>query len=145
MKKKFNKLSRLLLLMVAVISFLPGVTKAQENRTVTGKVTDAATKITLPGVSVKVKGTANGASTNTEGTYSLQVKGGEVLVFSFIGYESKEVAVGTGNRIDVALTESAADLKEVVVTALGITRKTKSLTYATQQLNNSDLMWPTET
>lgn len=139
MKKKINKLSRLLLLMVAFVSFLPGGANAQENRTVTGKVTDAATKITLPGVSVKVKGTANGASTNTEGTYSLQVKGGEVLVFSFIGYESKEIAIGTGNRIDVALTESAADLKEVVVTALGITRKTKSLTYATQQLNNSDL------
>jgi len=139
MKKKNNKLSQLLLLMVAVVSFLPGISNAQENRTVTGKVTDAATKITLPGVSVKVKGTANGVSTTTEGTYSLQVKGGEILVFSFIGYESKEIAVGQGNTMDVALSESAADLKEVVVTALGITRKTKSLTYATQQLNNSDL------
>lgn len=139
MKKKINKLSQLLLLMVAVVSFLPGMTNAQENRTVTGKVTDAATKITLPGVSVKVKGTANGASTNTEGIYSLQVKGGEILVFSFIGYETKEIALGTTDKLDASLTESTSNLDEVVVTALGIERKTRSLTYSTQQISANQI------
>lgn len=139
MKRKFTKLSRLLILMIAVVSFLPCKTTAQENGIVTGIVTDGTTKTTLPGVSIKVKGTGNGASTNPEGSYTIKAKSGDVLIFSFIGYETKEITVGTQNRIDVTLSESSADLKEVVVTALGITRQSKSLTYSTQQLDNSDL------
>lgn len=139
MNKKLTKLSQLFILIVAIVALLPHWSHAQEQRTVTGKVTDAISKIPLPGVSVKVKGSANGASTNPEGNYTLQVKTGDVLTFSFIGYQAKEMTVGAGNKIDIALSESASDLNEVVVTALGITRKTKSLTYSTQQLNNSDL------
>nr|WP_121272749.1 SusC/RagA family TonB-linked outer membrane protein [Pedobacter schmidteae] len=139
MNRKLIKPLQILILAMVLISFFPQGSRAQEARTITGKVTDAATKVSLPGVSVKVKGTTIGVSTTSEGTYSLKVKVGEVLLFSFIGYENKEVTIGTENKLDVTLKESAADLKEVVVTALGITRKTKSLTYATQQLNNADL------
>nr|WP_068888437.1 SusC/RagA family TonB-linked outer membrane protein [Pedobacter panaciterrae] len=139
MKRKLTKLSRLLILLVAAVLLCPGISTAQDNRTISGIVTDASSKHTLPGVSVKIKGSSNGVSTDSEGKYTIQIKAGDVLMFSFVGYEAKEITVATQSKLDVGLTESSAELNEVVVTALGITRKSKSLTYATQQLNNADL------
>jgi len=97
---------------------------------VTGTVTDN-NKSSLAGVSVLVKGTTTGTSTDGSGAYSLNVPSSSTLVFSFIGYGTKEVIVGNQTKINVSLSESAEALQEVVVTALGIKKEAKKLGYAT--------------
>lgn len=95
------------------------------------------TGATLPGVTITIKGAQGGTQTNTSGQYSITAKTGDVLVFSFIGYQSKEVTVGTQSTIDITLTPDAKNLETVVVTALGIKRSTKALTYNVQTLNTN--------
>ncbi|MFA8434653.1 MAG: SusC/RagA family TonB-linked outer membrane protein [Marinifilaceae bacterium] len=89
----------------------------QEKRTITGTVTDES-KLSLPGVSVLVKGTTNGVSTDFDGKYSLKLPGnGQVtLVFSFIGMEPQEVVVTNQEVVNVVLKSSSEQLEEVVVT-----------------------------
>ena len=91
--------------------------------TVTGKVTDASTGIGLPGVTVIVKGTGNGTITDVEGKYAISVDENNVLVFSFVGYVSKEVLVGNQSVINVQLEEDVKSLEEVVVVGYGTQRK----------------------
>ncbi|QNR83140.1 SusC/RagA family TonB-linked outer membrane protein [Pedobacter riviphilus] len=95
------------------------------------------TGATLPGVTITIKGAQGGTQTNTSGQYSITAKTGDVLVFSFIGYQRKEVTVGTQSTIDIALTPDSKNLETVVVTALGIKRSTKALTYNVQTLNTN--------
>ncbi|CAH0317881.1 TonB-dependent receptor SusC [Pedobacter sp. Bi27] len=97
------------------------------------------TGATLPGVTITIKGAQGGTQTNTSGQYSITAKTGDVLVFSFIGYQSKEVTVGTQSTIDITLAPDAKNLETVVVTALGIKRSEKSLTYTTQQVSGEEL------
>ena len=90
---------------------------------VSGRVTDEK-GTGLPGVTVVLKGTTIGASTNTEGEYALTLPSGEgLLVFSFIGYHQEEVAVGNRNTIDVTLTPDMEQLSEVVVIGYGSREK----------------------
>lgn len=98
---------------------------------ISGTVTNASDKSALAGVSVLVKGTNTGTSTDASGNYAINVPSGATLVFSFIGYGPKEVAVSNQTKIDVSLLESAEALQEVVVTALGIKKEAKKLGYAT--------------
>lgn len=105
---------------------------------VRGKVSDTRGE-TLPGVSVKIKGTSMGTSTDVNGNYSLSVNENATLVFSYIGFVSKEVLVSNQTSINVVLTESTAALSEVVVTALGIEREKRSLTYSTQSISTEEL------
>lgn len=110
---------------------------AQE-RTVTG-VIRSDDGSTLPGVTVQIKGTTSGTTSDMDGKYSLAVSGGDaVLVFSFIGMDTKEVTVGAQSNIDVALG-MGVELEEVVVTALGISREKKSLGYSTQTVSGEDV------
>ncbi|HLT74503.1 MAG TPA: carboxypeptidase-like regulatory domain-containing protein, partial [Ohtaekwangia sp.] len=90
-----------------------------QQQTVAGRVTDASDGTPLPGVSVVVKGTARGTATDTDGRYSLSVNSTDVLVFSFIGYESQEVNVGERTTIDVSMGVSIQSLQEVVVIGYG--------------------------
>src|SRR5690606_25791975 len=69
----------------------------------------------------------------------LNVPANATLVFSFVGFDTKEVPIGSSTNLSVTLMESQKVLEEVVVTALGIERKAKSLTYSTQQLSNDDI------
>jgi len=106
----------------------------QQNK-ITGKVIDANTNEPLPGVNVVVVGTNTGTITNISGEYSIEVPNEKaVLKFSFIGYSAQEVPVGGKTVIDVTLAPAAIDLNEVVVTALGIERNKRTLSYATQQV-----------
>ena len=98
---------------------------------ISGTVTATADGTALPGVSVVVKGSTLGTATNADGKYSINARSGQVLVFSFVGYTSKEVSVGNQNVINVSLAEDAQSLEEVVVTALGIKKDAKKLGYAT--------------
>ncbi|QXU40099.1 SusC/RagA family TonB-linked outer membrane protein [Pedobacter sp. D749] len=93
----------------------------------------------VPGVTITIKGAQGGTQTNTSGQYSIGAKTGDVLVFSFIGYQSKEITVGTQSTLDVSLTPDSKNLETVVVTALGIKRSEKSLTYTTQQVSGEEL------
>jgi TonB-linked SusC/RagA family outer membrane protein len=107
--------------------------------TVTGKVTDE-NGASFPGVNVLVKGTTTGTSTDSEGKYSLSVPDeNSVLVFSFIGYVTQEVAVGSKTTINVAMTADAKALEEVVVTALGLKKEARTLGYATATVTSDQL------
>ena len=91
--------------------------------TVTGQVVDEGQR-PMPGVNVIVKGTSNGTSTDTDGKYSINVENEDaVLLFSFIGYLSQEVQVGTRTVIDIALAPDIATLSEVVVVGYGTQNK----------------------
>lgn len=108
--------------------------------TVSGTVTGAEDNFPLPGVSVIVKGTTTGVSTNADGSYQINVPNQKaVLLFRFLGYETKEVQVGNQAVLNVQLGADNQQLKEVVVTALGITREERSLGYSTQQVDGENL------
>lgn len=139
MKRNFtsNVSIVMITLLIAFGTLVPFAGWGQE-REVQGIVTDAA-KEPIMGVSVGVKGGTQGTTTNAEGRFVLKVPTNSTLVFSFIGFGTQEVVLGNSNNVSVALSETQAQLDEVVVTALGIERTTKSLTYSTQQLTNADL------
>ena len=91
------------------------------------------------GVNVSVKGTSRGAQTDINGQFSVDANIGDVLVFSYIGFLKKEVPIITAGNLTVVLEEDAKQLGEVVVTALGVKRSEKSLTYANQVVGGSEL------
>ena len=94
----------------------------------------------LPGVNVVEKGTTNGTVTDIDGRYSLSVAGPQsVLVFSSVGFETQEVAVGTQSMINVTLAPDVQALDEIVVTALGIEREQRSLGYDVSEVEGEAL------
>ena len=108
-------------------------------KTVSGTVTDASDGSPLPGVNVLVQGTTTGAQTDFDGNYSIQASEGAVLVFSYLGMKNQSITVGSSNTINVAMEEDASQLDEVVVTALGIKRQEKTLTYAQQSVGADEI------
>lgn len=99
-------------------------TAAYAQKAVSGKVTDAADNSGLPGVSVSVKGTTTGTVTDASGSYNLSVPNDNTtLVFSFVGYVTQEVAVGSRTSVDVSLAADVQSLQEVVVIGYGEQRK----------------------
>lgn len=114
---------------------LPYVTEAN---IVKGKITNSKGD-PLVGVSITIKGTNIGTSTDGNGSYSITVPENGILVFSYIGFITQEVAVNNQTTINVQLQEETTALNEVVVTALGIKREAKSLTYSTQGVNAQQL------
>jgi TonB-linked SusC/RagA family outer membrane protein len=102
---------------------------------VTGKVIDEDGS-SLPGVSILLKGTSDGTTTDAFGKYSMLVPGKESsLIFSFIGFATKEVPVGDATVLDITLSTDVKSLSEIVVTALGVKREEKSLGYSVQKLD----------
>ena len=100
-----------------------------------GTVTDSK-GVTLPGVSVKLKGTMTSSSTDANGKYSIIIPDGNaILSFSYIGFNTQEISVGERTTIDIRLIEELTALGEVIVTALGIKKETKRLGYATATVN----------
>jgi len=94
--------------------------------TVTGKVTDSDDGAPLPGVNVLIKGTTSGKVTDLNGEYSIDVSGsGDVLVFSFVGYQNREVQVGSKRTLDIELKADVTQLSEVVVSSYSKVRKGK--------------------
>ena len=94
-----------------------------QSRTVTGKVTSSQDGLGMPGVSVVVKGTIVGTTTDIDGVYTISVlPAHKALIYSFVGMTTKEVALGNQTTINVVLDPDVFQIDEVVVTALGITR-----------------------
>ncbi|NDV79305.1 TonB-dependent receptor [Dysgonomonas sp. 511] len=104
-------------------------------KTVTGKVLDEMGS-PLPGATVSVRGTTVGTITDVDGYFSLLAAKGTVLVVSFVGYDSQNVTVSDKNSYDIKLNPNTKDLEAVVVTALGIKRSEKALSYNVQQVNS---------
>ncbi|MCB4807885.1 TonB-dependent receptor [Tamlana sp. 62-3] len=105
-----------------------------QNKTITGTVTGADDQMGIPGVNVLVKGTSNGAVTDFDGNYSITVSSNnDVLVFSYIGYVTKEVTVGNQSTVNVTLESDVSALDEVVVVGYG-TAKKETLTGAVEQV-----------
>jgi TonB-linked SusC/RagA family outer membrane protein len=105
---------------------------------VSGTVKDE-TGAALPGVSVSIKGTNTGTQTDVNGHFRLNASPGDVLVFSYVGYNVKEVTVGSRTDYEVSLVPNGKNLNEVVVTALGVKRSEKSLVYANQVVGGDEL------
>ncbi|HPN77822.1 MAG TPA: carboxypeptidase-like regulatory domain-containing protein, partial [Prolixibacteraceae bacterium] len=92
-----------------------------QQKTISGKVTDASNGEPLPGVTVVVVGTTVGTITNFDGDYSLKVDAGQTVSFSFIGFESQRVLIGNQNVINISLEMSTEALGEVLVIGYGTT------------------------
>ncbi len=108
--------------------------------TISGRVTDESGG-TFPGVNVIVKGTAAGTVTTADGTYSIDVpSGSNIIIFSFVGYSSQEVAIEGRTTIDVSLNPDVQSLDEVVVTALGIKKESKKLGYSATSVQTDELI-----
>lgn len=110
-------------LMLLCVLFLYNKGHAQGNRVVSGTVTSADGGQPLPGVSVIIKGTAQGTVTDTEGNYRIEASGDDVLAFSFIGLQRKEVAVGNRSVINITMAEDVKQLEELVVIGYGTVQK----------------------
>jgi TonB-linked SusC/RagA family outer membrane protein len=109
-----------------------------------GKVTAGDSGNGLPAANVLVKGTLNGTVTNAEGYYEISAGEGDILVFSFLGYEPAEVTVENSSNIDVTLSLSSKEMSELVVTALGIQKEKKALGYSVQEVEGSSIEKATE-
>ena len=109
-----------------------------KNIVVKGKVVDKGGEAVI-GANVLVKGTSTGAVTDLDGNYTLSVSPNATLVFSYIGMKSQTVAVNNRKQIDVTLEDEAKAIDAVVVTALGIKRSEKALSYNVQKVDNSAL------
>ena len=115
-------------------------TMQQKQRTIKGTVSDEYGE-PLIGVSVLVQGTTTGTITDIDGNYTLEILNDEaVLEFSYIGYQKISLRVAGASSFNIIMKEDAQQLNEVVVTAMGIERKEKSLTYATQQVKGDELL-----
>jgi TonB-linked SusC/RagA family outer membrane protein len=119
-------------------AFLAGCFFSYAQNTVTGKVTDSEGK-GIPGINVLIKGATKGTSTKADGSFSIATSADATLVFSGIGYASQEIALNGQTNVSVTLSEKQNELNTVVVTALGITRKVKTLVYATQTVKPAEL------
>jgi TonB-linked SusC/RagA family outer membrane protein len=134
---------RRLLLVLAVWLF---AVCAYAQTTVSGRVTSSEDASPLPGVNILVKGLTTGTITDTEGKYTIQVPSADAtLVFSFVGYVSQEAQLGGRTSVDIVLNTDAAQLSEVVVTALGIQKEKKSLGYSVQTVGSENLTTARET
>jgi TonB-linked SusC/RagA family outer membrane protein len=107
-----------------------------QTMTVKGTVLETDGKTPVLGCGVIIKGTTTGVMTETDGTYSIKAKAGDVLQFQCLGYEPQEITVRNAAVINVTLKLSAEQLEGVVVTALGLTREEKSLGYAVSKVDS---------
>ncbi|GAO29683.1 carboxypeptidase-like regulatory domain-containing protein [Geofilum rubicundum] len=105
---------------------------------VTGQITDRTNGDKIPGVSISVKGTTLGTVSDIDGSYSIMANTGDVLVFSFIGYEILEATVPSSGRVDIVLESTIFNMEEVVVIGYG-TMKKSDLTGAVSSVSSGDL------
>lgn len=109
-----------------------------QDKTITGTVEDE-NGMPLPGVNILVQDSNRGTQTDFDGNFSIEATEGDILVFSFLGLRTAEFTVGDANSLDVVMAPDEAQLDEVVVTALGIERKPKELSYSVSSLDEEEL------
>lgn len=133
---QFQKIYVLIFLMFLLINISCSVSVYAQEVTVTGKVTDEKSN-SLPGVAITVKGTTKGANSDMDGNYSVSADKNATLVFSFIGFTSKEVVIGNQSVINVTLSDDVKALEEVVVVGYG-TAKRKDVTGTVTSVSSKD-------
>jgi len=120
-----------------VMVFSITIVHAQE-KVVTGLVTDANDGMGIPGVSVVVKGTTIGTTTDIDGSYTLSVNANATIIYSFVGYRPQEILVGSQSQINVILSVETENLSEIVVIGYGVQKK-KDKTGAIAKVKASEL------
>ena len=139
LQEKLNRKTvtqKLFVLLFTCVAF----SSAMAQYTVSGKVTSGEDQSPLPGVNILVKGTTNGTISDADGAFSINANSAnDVLVFSFVGFLTQEVAINNQTALDVVLATDAKQLSEVVVTALGIEKSKAKLGYAIQDVKGQDL------
>ena len=133
MTKFYLSLSRYFTVLLILITTMAW----SQSRTVTGKVTSSDDGSGLPGVNVVEKGTNNGTVTDVDGNFSINVSNNATLVFSFVGYTSQEMAVGSQSTINVTLASDVTSLSEVVVIGYG-TQEKKEITSSVASVKASE-------
>lgn len=135
-------LSGVVLLLVVLClpqaGFAQSAAATATTQVVEGHVTDQ-TGTPLAGVTVLERGTANGVSTHSDGSFSIRVAPGATIDIQYIGYEGRSFEAGSRTHIEIALREKATAIGEVIVTALGIERRYDDLTYAADKIKGSQL------
>ncbi|MDD7915773.1 carboxypeptidase-like regulatory domain-containing protein [Polaribacter sp. MSW5] len=126
-------------ILIAVFSFTCTFSSMAQEKSVSGTVTSKSDGSTLPGVSIVVQGTTKGTETDFDGKYTITTSVGDILSFSFLGMKTKTITVSESNTINVVLEDDADQLDEIVVTALGIKKSRKTLTYSAQDVKGDDL------
>lgn len=108
-------------------------------KTISGTVTAQSDGMPLPGVNVVIKGTTQGTQTDYDGNYSIEASTGDVLEFTFLGMKTQLITVLKSTTVNAALEDDALSLDEVIVTALGIKKEKKALTYSAQEVKGDEL------
>ena len=128
-----------LLLFVSLFLFCSGL--HAQDIAISGTVTSSEDDSAIPGVNILISGSSEGTTTDLDGNYKLNVPSSEtMLVISSVGFNTMEIQVGTRSIINVTMTPDVTQLSEIVVTALGIEREEKSLSYAQQTVDADEMM-----
>ena len=120
--------------MLSAMLVLYSVLAIAQSKEVTGTVTDASGQ-PIPGASIKIKGARTGTSADQNGAFHLTIPAKGTLIISATGFETKEISAGDRTSFSIQLGQDTRSLSEVVVTALGITREKKAISYSTQTVN----------
>ncbi|GAB3792069.1 SusC/RagA family TonB-linked outer membrane protein [Spirosoma humi] len=110
-----------------------------QNRAITGKVTSSEDGSPLPGVTILIKGTSQGTTTNSDGTFQISAEKGATLQVSFIGFATESVKLDNQTSINLALKPDASQLQEIVVTAQGIRKSQREIGYAISKVATEDV------
>ena len=128
-------------MLIVCLLFLGAQLVNAQNKTLTGTVISSEDNQPLPGANVFVKGTTQGTITDFDGKFTLSVPSdAETLVFSFMGMQTQEVAIGATESFNIILDPESIGMEEVVVTAMGITRAEKTLGYAATTVKSDDIV-----
>lgn len=146
LERKIGILALLFLIMVLPLSVNANVANLPDNnlavsiqKLIKGVVSEE-NGTSLPGVSIVIKGTSVGTTTDIDGKYQISVPNeSSVLVISFIGMLTQEITVGSQSAINITMLTDATQMEEVIVTALGIKREKKALGYAVQDVKSEEL------
>ncbi|MFA8449211.1 MAG: SusC/RagA family TonB-linked outer membrane protein [Bacteroidales bacterium] len=122
------------------LCFLLSASVLAQTRVITGVVTDDQDGSPIPGVTVFIKNTNIGTTTDFDGAYSLSIMPeNKIVVFSFVGMQTQEIEIGNQESINISLNSIALEIDEVVVTAIGIPKEAKALGYSVQKVDGEEL------
>ncbi|MEQ7801614.1 TonB-dependent receptor [Pedobacter sp. ASV1-7] len=127
-----------LFLLLALCLIMPDISYAQQLKNMTGTVTDESTGEPMPAVSIKLRRTNAVVHTDKDGKYAVRVNSSDVLIFSYVGYQTRSILIGDKKTLNVALKESASSLSEVVVVGYGQVNKV-DLTGSVAQVKLQDM------
>ncbi len=132
-------MKRILSLLVCLLAFSWIAIYGQDVQ-IRGTITSDEDGSTLPGVYVKIKGTNTGTATDANGQYQLTAPANATLVFSSIGFKDQEIEIAGQSTINVVMSSDVTQMDEVIVTALGIKREKREVTYQTQKVSNDEIL-----